>query len=116
MNISNIFYLALTLSFQSIAMDLFIKNMVCNRCILVVQLELEKLELAFSHIDLGEVTLKATPGKDTLKALGERLHGLGFELLDDKKTALTEKLKTTIIRLVHGKENAALNTKLSVVL
>lgn len=97
-------------------MDLFIKNMVCNRCILVVQQELEKLDMGFSHIDLGEVTLKETPEKEKLKVLGERLHGLGFELLDDKKNALVEKLKTTIIRLIHGKENAALNTKLSVVL
>ncbi|SFD78300.1 Helix-turn-helix domain-containing protein [Chitinophaga sp. CF118] len=97
-------------------MDLFIKNMVCNRCILVVQQELEKLDMGFTNIDLGEVTLKEIPEKEKLQVLGERLHGLGFELLDDKKHALVEKLKTTIIRLIHGKENAVLNTKLSVVL
>jgi AraC family transcriptional regulator len=95
-------------------MELFIKNMVCNRCILVVQQELEKLDIGFTHMDLGEVSLSAEPSTEKLKALGERLHGLGFELLDDKKTALVEKLKTTIIRLIH--ENTAINTKLSVAL
>jgi AraC-like DNA-binding protein len=97
-------------------MELFIKNMVCNRCILVVQQELEKLDIGFTHMDLGEVSLSSIPSVEKLKALGERLHGLGFELLDDKKAALVEKLKTTIIRLIHDKDNTALNTKLSVVL
>lgn len=90
--------------------------MVCNRCILVVQQELEKLDIGFTHMDLGEVSLSSIPSPGKLKVLGERLHGLGFELLDDKKAALVEKLKTTIIRLIHDKDNAALNTKLSVVL
>jgi AraC family transcriptional regulator len=106
-------YYPLTLYLQSIAMELFIKNMVCNRCILVVQQELEKLDISFTHMDLGEVSLSTTPSSDKLKVLGERLHGLGFELLDDKKTALVEKLKTTIIRLI---QNGSLNTKLSIVL
>ena len=37
--------------------SLFIKNMVCNRCIMVVQQELEKLGLDVKRITLGEVTL-----------------------------------------------------------
>ena len=36
---------------------LFIKNMVCNRCIMVVQNELDKLSLDVKNIKLGEVTL-----------------------------------------------------------
>ena len=37
---------------------LFIKNMVCNRCIMVVQSELEKLGLGIKKIKLGEVVLE----------------------------------------------------------
>jgi AraC family transcriptional regulator len=98
------------------SMELFIKNMVCNRCILVVQQELQKLDMGFTKIDLGEVTLDKPAAEEQLQLLRQRLHGLGFELLDDKKHALVEKLKTTIIRLIHGTDNATLNTKLSVVL
>lgn len=97
-------------------MHLFIKNMVCNRCIMVVSQELEKLHMPFNAISLGEVTLTATPAADQLKALGENLQALGFELLDDKKNALVEKIRTTIIHLIHGKDNDTLNTKLSVYL
>jgi AraC-like DNA-binding protein len=97
-------------------MHLFIKNMVCNRCILVVQQELEKLEIPYSNIALGEVEMEQVPAPEQLDVLGKQLHNLGFELLDDKKTALVERIKTTIIRLIHGNDNEALNTKLSVAL
>lgn len=90
--------------------------MVCNRCILVVQQELEKLNIPYSKIDLGDVEMEQTPAPEKLETLGKQLHALGFELLDDKKTTLVEKLKTTIIRLIHGNENETLNTKLSVYL
>ncbi|MBW8687452.1 helix-turn-helix domain-containing protein [Chitinophaga rhizophila] len=97
-------------------MHLFIKNMVCNRCILVVQQELEKLKIPYSRIELGDVELEQAPAPEQLSVLGQQLHELGFELLDDKKTTLIEKIKTTIIRLIHGSDNDVLNTKLSVVL
>lgn len=90
--------------------------MVCDRCIMVVQQELGKLEIPYTKIDLGDVQLEETPAPEKLQALGKQLHSLGFELLDDRKTTLVEKLKTTIIRLIHGNENDTLNTKLSVYL
>jgi len=90
--------------------------MVCNRCIMVVSQELEKLKLPFNSISLGEVNMVETPAPEQLKVLGENLKQLGFELLDDKRNALVEKIKTTIINLIHGKDNDTLNTKLSVFL
>lgn len=39
-------------------MKIYIKNMVCNRCILVVKNELEKLGFQTLNISLGEVELK----------------------------------------------------------
>ncbi|WP_370445408.1 helix-turn-helix domain-containing protein [Chitinophaga sp. S165] len=83
---------------------------------MVVQQELDKLEIPYSKVDLGDVQLEETPAPEKLEALGTQLHSLGFELLDDKKTTLVEKLKTAIIRLIHGNENETLNTKLSVYL
>lgn len=97
-------------------MHLFIKNMVCNRCILVVQQELDKLEIPYSRIQLGDVEMDQAPSQEKLDTLGGQLHALGFEVLDDKKDALIEKIKTTIIRLIHGNGNEILNTKLSVAL
>ena len=84
---------------------LFVKNMVCNRCIMVVQSELEKLGLDFSNIKLGEVTLVKELTSDERIALETALVALGFEVIDDKKGRIIEKIKNSIIALVHHHDN-----------
>jgi hypothetical protein len=39
-------------------MKLFVKNMVCNRCILVVKLEVAQLGFELQEVKLGEVQFK----------------------------------------------------------
>jgi copper chaperone CopZ len=75
-------------------MRLYIKNMVCNRCVAAVRQELEKLNLQSSNIALGEVETNDIVSQDQLKKLGNNLAALGFELLDDSKQQLIEKIKT----------------------
>ena len=94
---------------------LFIKNMVCNRCIMVVQNELDKLGLAVKNIKLGEVTLDKEPTAEEKDKLDKALVLLGFELIDDKKSRIIEKIKNIIIELVHHQNNDA-KTNLSDVL
>ena len=80
---------------------LFIRNMVCDRCILVVRQQLDELGLAYHNIQLGEVSLNATPSAEKKHELKKNLENLGFELLDDKKSGLVEKIKACIIRQVQ---------------
>lgn len=84
---------------------LFVKNMVCNRCIMVVQDELEKLDLDFANIRLGEVTLTKELNPDERNAVEAALIPLGFEVIDDKKSRIIEKIKNIIIDLVHHQDN-----------
>jgi AraC-like DNA-binding protein len=84
---------------------LFVKNMVCNRCIMVVQNELEKLGLDFTNIKLGEVTLAKDLNSDERNSLEGGLIPLGFEVIDDKKSRIIEKIKNIIIDLVHHQDN-----------
>ncbi len=93
-------------------MKLYIKNMVCNRCIMVVKNELEKMELEPLSIVLGEVELKNRITKENKVKLSNKLSELGFELIDDRKSQLIESIKTLIIELVHQKNNE-LNINLS---
>jgi AraC family transcriptional regulator len=95
---------------------LYIKNMVCDRCILVVRQELDKLNINYKNIQLGEVELAGQPTVEKLNAFKTHLNDLGFELLDDKKSKLVEKMKSSIIQLIHGMESGELNKKLSVLL
>jgi AraC-like DNA-binding protein len=94
---------------------LFIKNMVCNRCIMVVQNELDKLGLPVKNISLGEVILEKEPSPEEKNNLEDVLLPLGFQLIDDKKGRIIEKIKNNIIDLVHHQDNDA-KTNLSDVL
>lgn len=95
---------------------LFIKNMVCDRCILVVREQLDKCGIDYNNIQLGEVELTSPITNEQLEALRPQLSQLGFELLDDKKSAIITRIKTAVIRLIHNNEIAELNKKLSVLL
>lgn len=86
-------------------MKLYIKNMVCNRCIMVVKSELDKLGLATRDIQLGEVDLVKEISKTEKSDLENALLKLGFELIDDKKSQLIEKIKSLIVELVHYRNN-----------
>ena len=76
--------------------------MVCSRCRMVVQAELEKAGLHPLTVELGEVEVGVSPTKAQLGALDENLRKLGFELIDDKRSRIIEKVKTCIIELVQG--------------
>lgn len=87
-------------------MKLYIKNMVCNRCIMVVKSELEKFGLHPVAVELGEVILEKDISDTEKDRLNKRMQSLGFEIIDDKKTRLIESIKKTIIDLVHSEEGA----------
>ena len=90
--------------------------MVCDRCTMVVRQQLDELGLTYKNIQLGEVELTNEPSEQQLQTLREKLSLLGFELLDDKRATLVEKIKSVIIDLIHRHEDVELNTKLSVLL
>jgi len=93
-------------------MKLYIKNMVCSRCKLVVKSELEKLEFKILVVDLGEVEIIDQITSQQKSNIGEHLKKFGFELIDDKKSRIIDKIKTLIIELVH-QQNAQLIINLS---
>jgi AraC family transcriptional regulator len=96
---------------------LFIKNMVCNRCILVVGQELEKLGLQAEKISLGEVTLKENElSKEQVEKLDVALIEKGFERIDDRKSRLIESIKNKVIQLVHRPDGQARKLNWSTIL
>lgn len=82
-------------------MKIFIKYMVSNRCKLAVKEELKKLGLHYILVDLGEVELMEELSEEQHEQLKIGLRCLGLELMDDKKAILIEKIKNTIIEMVH---------------
>lgn len=86
--------------------------MVCSRCKMVVKSELEKFGLHPLFVELGEVEIAEDINKEQEGKLNERLLSLGFELIDDKRSRVVEKIKNLIVDLVHSKDNS-LQTNLS---
>ena len=85
-------------------MKIIIKNMVCNRCITVIRQEFEKLNLNIVYIKLGEVITDSNVSESNLKILNEELEKQGFEILDDKKTIIIERIKNLLVNIIHGSE------------
>lgn len=93
-------------------MKLYIKNMVCSRCKMVVKSELEKLGFQLISVDLGVIETQESVNEEQKQNIALTLKEFGFELIDDKKSKAIEKIKILIIDLVHHKNND-LNVNLS---
>lgn len=86
-------------------MKLHVKNMVCNRCKMVVKTELEKMGLKVLAVELGEVTLDKEMTENERLVADGLLKKLGFSIIDDKKSQIIVKIKTLIVELVHQYNN-----------
>ena len=77
---------------------LFIKNMVCHRCVLAVEDVLKKEAILFQKVIAGEIHLaeKLSEGKNEL--LKTRLTAIGLELIDNRMSGLIEKIKQLVIK------------------
>jgi len=93
-------------------MKLYIKNMVCNRCIMVVKSELEKFGHQPLNITLGEVLLSSEVTDSEKEIINKHLKTFGFEIIDDRKNRLIGQIKSSIIEIVH-QQNGKLKSNLS---
>ena len=76
---------------------LYIKNMVCPRCIKTVRLLLDRLQIRYRNVVLGQVELDALPDENQTESLKAVLIDEGFELLDDRLSQKVEKIHLAII-------------------
>lgn len=82
-------------------MKLLIKNMVSLRCKLIVRSELEKMNLPFTVVELGEVEIANDLTSKQQQELKISLLKFGLELMEDKKSMLIEKIKNIIVEMIH---------------
>jgi len=80
---------------------LYIKNMVSTRCKMVVQLELLKLGLNCTLVELGRVQTVEPISDEQLININIALLQCGLELMGNKKSILIEKIKNVITEMVY---------------
>lgn len=87
---------------HKVHMKFYIKNMVCGRCIMVVNSEFEKLGIHPLNISLGEVDIAEEElNPEQIEELDKALANLGFERIDDRKSRLIEAIKNLVIQHIH---------------
>ena len=85
-------------------MKIYIKNMVCSRCVMMVKAELDSLGIRTIGIALGEVETPGMLSETEMELLGASLTALGFEIYDDRKARLIERIKQQIDTLLDAQE------------
>ncbi len=79
----------------------YLKNMVCPRCIDAVRVIFDELNIEVYSIQLGEVTVIKHINKKKTELLQNLLLEKGFGLLEDNKAKLIGKIKSIIINEIH---------------
>lgn len=97
-------------------MEIAVKNMVCVRCIKVVKEILNQLQIPYVNVELGRIHLKGTLDAEQATYLKERLLEEGFDIVEDQKLVVIEKIKNLIVDLVYNKDLSEWNENLSVYL
>lgn len=88
-----------------------IKNMVCPRCIMSVREIFRKNGIEPADVNLGTVTLdkvaqdKLASDDALIRKIKRSLEELGFEMIDDKRMQIVERIRIGVIEYVHNPEN-----------
>ncbi|WP_026914526.1 AraC family transcriptional regulator [Christiangramia portivictoriae] len=88
-----------------------IRNVVCQRCIMTVEEILDRLDIPFSEVDLGEAILEREISSIERHQIQKEFEKVGFEIIQDRNEKLINNIKSLIIEEVYS-ENSS-NQKLS---
>ncbi|MFK5855863.1 MAG: AraC family transcriptional regulator [Bacteroidota bacterium] len=73
-----------------------IKNMVCPRCVTAVMQTLEKLNIPYVKVKIGQADLSVESSQIDFLSLDKELKIIGFEIIQDKNLILVERVKSLI--------------------
>lgn len=96
---------------------IYIKNMVCNRCIMAVKQTMEAQGIHPEQVTLGEVKFKEDNlSKEQFDRLDTALIELGFARIDNHKARLIEAIKSKVIHMIHHADEVDLKVNWSIIL
>jgi AraC family transcriptional regulator len=94
-------------------MLLHIKNMVCDRCLMIVRQQVENLGFDVKEIALGYVDLTPEPDEEQLQHIAAALKVPGFELINKEIDKTVEAIKNVVIELIHHTDLSELHISYS---
>lgn len=82
----------------------YVKNMVCRRCIMTVTNVFEENGITPTQVELGKVFLSEPLERAKMDSIRKHLEEYGFEVIDDRRMRLLEQIRIGIIEYVHSPE------------
>lgn len=82
-----------------------VKNMVCHRCVLVVEDILRSRSIPFQKVVIGEINLAESFSANQRDELMTAFAKVGFELIDSHAGALIEKIKQMVLKRARNEGN-----------
>ena len=79
--------------------------MVSNRCKIAVKEVFRNLGLVYRNVELGEVEIAEIITDEKLKDFKISLLNIGFELIEDRRAILIERIKNIVIDMVHHSDS-----------
>lgn len=80
----------------------YIKNMVCRRCIMTVTDIFRENGILPLKVELGIVTLSEVPASGLFRQIREQLEAVGFEVIDDRRMRMVEQIRVGVIEYVRN--------------
>lgn len=85
-------------------MKLYVRNMACLSCKVVVKEALEELHIEPVKVELGEVETKKDLTDTEKQKLNNKIKKAGLELLENKQGAIIEKIRKVVVDYVYHTE------------
>ncbi len=86
--------------------------MLCARCVMVVEMELRRLGIICTSIEIGSAEIIGEVRFEQLVQIKEALLKSGLELVNNKKGILVDKIKSAVVEMIQG-SNECVNSKFS---
>lgn len=83
-------------------MIIYVKNMACESCKVVVREALMEIGISVVKVDLGEIETQHDLSNQEKAALNTKIKKVGLELLENKQGVLIEKIRKVIIDYVFN--------------
>ena len=83
-------------------MKIFIKNMVCNRCIMAVSEIFRNAGINNAEVLLGRVNVNDTVSQSDIELINLWLKNAGFEIIRDHRSQLIENIRNIAIDYVYN--------------
>lgn len=82
-------------------MKIYVKNMACESCKVVVTAALKELDITTVKVELGEIETREDVSEEDKKELNSKIKMAGLELLENKQGVLIEKIRKVMVDYVY---------------